>query len=66
MKLARQVMASADPRNIGSLKVLDKAGFLFIRKQYFEDTQQYEPLYVFELNEASSVDDQGLGLPNMI
>lgn len=44
------VYASADPKNQGSLKVLEKLGFQYIDHRWFDDTQQEEPYYEFVLH----------------
>jgi len=43
-----KVIASIDPRNIASKKVLEKLGFEFRGMKWFEETKQEEPY--FELN----------------
>lgn len=43
------ITASADPRNLGSLKILEKIGFSYIGMKWFEDTEQEEPYYEYLL-----------------
>jgi [ribosomal protein S5]-alanine N-acetyltransferase len=43
------IHASADPQNKGSLKILEKIGFIYKGMKWFEDTGQEEPFYVYEI-----------------
>ncbi|MEK4486673.1 GNAT family N-acetyltransferase [Psychrobacillus sp. FSL H8-0484] len=43
------VTASASPENEGSLKILEKVGFRFKEMRYFDDTEQEEPYYEYEI-----------------
>ncbi|WP_419958689.1 GNAT family N-acetyltransferase [Psychrobacillus psychrotolerans] len=43
----RIITASADPKNIGSLKILEKIGFTYVSMKWFEDTKQEEPYYEY-------------------
>lgn len=43
----RIITASADPQNIGSLKILEKIGFTYVSMKWFEDTKQEEPYYEY-------------------
>lgn len=45
----KKVIASADMENIGSLKILEKIGFTYKGVKWFDDTQQEEPFYEYEL-----------------
>lgn len=40
-----KIFASADSKNAGSLKVLEKAGFEYRGMKWFEDTNQEEPYF---------------------
>lgn len=44
----KQIRASIAPDNLGSEKVLLKCGFKFSQQEWFEDTQRFEPVYVFD------------------
>lgn len=41
----QKIFASADPKNAGSLKILEKIGFEYKGMKYFEDSNQEEPYY---------------------
>lgn len=43
------ITASADPLNLGSLKILEKMGFTYMGMKWFEDTEQEEPYYEYLL-----------------
>jgi len=43
------ITASADPQNIGSLKILEKIGFISKGTKWFEDTGQEEPYYEYQI-----------------
>lgn len=45
----KTITASADPLNIGSLKILEKIGFAFMGVKWFEDTKQDEPYYEYNI-----------------
>ncbi|OCA85814.1 acetyltransferase [Bacillus sp. FJAT-27225] len=42
---AKIIFASADRRNTGSLKILERIGFEYKGMKWFEDTKQEEPYY---------------------
>ncbi|MHC0037593.1 GNAT family N-acetyltransferase [Pseudoneobacillus sp. C159] len=46
----KMIYASADPNNAGSLKILEKIGFLNCGLKWFDDTQQEEPYYEMVLS----------------
>ncbi|SFA71154.1 MULTISPECIES: GNAT family N-acetyltransferase [unclassified Bacillus (in: firmicutes)] len=46
----RTIYAAADPNNIGSLKILEKIGFTFKEMKWFDDTNQEEPYYEYEIS----------------
>lgn len=41
----KKIHASADPNNVSSLKILEKAGLQYLETRWFEDTEQEEPYY---------------------
>lgn len=43
------IFASADPHNVSSTKILEKAGFQFIEMKWFDDTNQEEPYFEFQI-----------------
>lgn len=43
------IYASADPKNRGSLKILEKIGFVYKGLKWFEDTKQEEPYFEMKL-----------------
>ena len=43
------IYASADPKNIQSTKILQKIGFKFIEMKWYEDTNQEEPYFEYEV-----------------
>lgn len=43
------ITASADPLNLGSLKILEKIGFTYMGMKWFEDTKQDEPYYEYNI-----------------
>jgi [ribosomal protein S5]-alanine N-acetyltransferase len=47
------VEASFDARNVGSRKVLLKAGFTYLEDRWYEDVQRAEPVYRFLLRARS-------------
>lgn len=49
----RLVSASASKENEGSLKILERAGFTYMGMQWFDDTQQEEPVYEYKLNKET-------------
>ncbi|MGE8203364.1 GNAT family N-acetyltransferase [Heyndrickxia sp. NPDC080065] len=44
------ISASADPQNMGSLKILEKIGFTYKGMKWFDDTKQEEPYYQYQLS----------------
>lgn len=48
-KNIKLITASADPLNLGSLKILKKIGFTYIGMKWFEDTEQEEPYYEYNI-----------------
>lgn len=48
-KIIKKITASADPLNLGSLKILEKIGFTYMGMKWFEDTKQEEPYYEYNL-----------------
>jgi len=44
------IYASADPKNVGSLKILEKIGFEYKGMKWFDDTNQEEPYYEMNLS----------------
>lgn len=45
-----KIYASADLKNAGSLKILEKIGFTYKGMKWFEDTNQEEPYYEMEIS----------------
>lgn len=43
------IFASADPHNVSSTKILEKAGFQFIEMKWFDDTNQEEPYFEYQI-----------------
>lgn len=43
------ITASAHPQNAGSLKILEKIGFVYKGTRWFEDTKLEEPYYEYKL-----------------
>jgi RimJ/RimL family protein N-acetyltransferase len=43
------IFASADPKNNSSIKILEKAGFQFIGMKWFDDTNQEEPYFEYQV-----------------
>lgn len=45
----KKITASADPLNLGSLKILEKIGFTYMGMKWFDDTEQEEPYYEYNI-----------------
>ncbi|WP_246066931.1 GNAT family N-acetyltransferase [Cytobacillus solani] len=45
-----KIYASADPKNTGSLKILEKIGFKYKGMKWFEDTNQEEAYYEIQVS----------------
>ena len=45
------ITASADVKNVGSLKILEKVGFIDKETKYFEDSNQDEPYFEYPIGD---------------
>lgn len=45
-----KIYVSADPKNTGSLKILEKIGFKYKGMKWFEDTNQEEAYYEIQVS----------------